>query len=142
MSIWKVDTDLQRINARHANTIVELLDIRVTEIGEDFITASMPVDHKTHQPRGILHGGASVLLAESIGSLAANMALTPGFFAVGLDINANHIKSVKAGLVFATATPIHIGRSTHVWHIQIKDQSDRLICIARLTMAVLPGESK
>ena len=112
------------------------LDIEITEIGENFIKAVMPVNEKTIQPFGILHGGASVVLAETIGSIASNLCLYDQQFAVGLDINANHIKSVKHNLVEGITKPIHLGRSTHVWEIKIH-QSDKLICISRLTTAVL-----
>lgn len=142
MTIWKRTAPIEKLNERHQNTLAEHLDIKIIEVGEDFLKASMPVDHRTHQPRGILHGGASVVLAESVGSYAANMVLESGFFAVGLDINANHIKMVRSGLVIATAKPAHLGRSTQVWEIRIEDESDQLVCISRLTMAVLPGESK
>ncbi len=142
MSIWKIEASLEQLNQRHRNTLAEHLEIKIVELGDDFMKASMPVDNRTHQPRGILHGGASVVLAESVGSFAANLVLEDGFFAVGLDINANHIKMVRSGLVIATATPAHLGRSTQVWDIRIHDEADKLVCVSRLTMAVLPGESK
>ena len=115
----------------------EFLGIIVTEFGDDYLCATMPVDQRTHQPMGIIHGGASVALAETVGSIAANMAVDSNHYCVGLDINANHLKAVRSGLVYATTRPIHIGRSTHVWDIQIKDENEKPVCISRLTMAVL-----
>lgn len=117
--------------------MVETLGIMVTEIGDEYLRATMPIDQRTHQPMGIMHGGASVALAETIGSIAANLAVDSNHYCVGLDINANHLKAVKSGLVCATTRPIHIGRSTQVWDIQIKDEKKRAVCISRLTMAVL-----
>ena len=112
--------------------------MRVTEIGEDHVRGTMPVDARTRQPFGLLHGGASVALAESLGSLAANLVLDgDAFMAVGLEINANHIRSVRSGFVTGVARPIHLGSSTQVWDIRITDEQDRLTCICRLTMAVL-----
>lgn len=137
MSIWKQDATLESINDFSPNTIVELLGIRFTDIGEDYLKASMPVDKRTHQPYGLLHGGASVVLAETLGSTAAMLAAEPGNRVVGLEINANHMRGVREGLVVGTATPLHVGRTTQVWNIQIVDESDRLVCVSRLTMAVL-----
>lgn len=137
MSIWKQDATLESINDFSPNTIVELLGIRFTEIGENYLKASMPVDKRTHQPYGLLHGGASVVLAETLGSTGAMLAAEPGKRVVGLDINANHIRGVREGLVVGTATPLHIGRTTQVWNIQIVDENDKLVCVSRLTMAVL-----
>lgn len=112
----------------------------VTEVGDDYIRASMPVDKRTHQPMGILHGGASVALAESVASLAAQMATLPGYYGVGLEINANHIRSVRSGHVHATATPVHIGGRTQVWDIRIHDDNDKLVCTSRLTTAILKSK--
>ncbi len=137
MNIWKKSFDLDKLNAIRKNTMVEVLGIMVTEFGDDYLSATMPVDHRTHQPMGIMHGGASIALAETVGSIASNMAVADDHYCVGLDINANHLKAVKTGLVYATARPIHLGRSTHVWDIQIKDENNKLVCISRLTMAVL-----
>ena len=115
------------------------LGIRVTEIGPDFLRGSMPVDHRTKQPYGRLHGGASVVLAEELGSFAASMCLDPQkFFTVGLDINANHLRGVTEGTVTGTARPVHVGRSTQVWEIHIVNDAGELACISRLTMAVVP----
>jgi len=137
MAIWKHKLSTAEIQQITENTLVRHLGIQITDVGDDYIKASMPVDHRTHQPMGILHGGASVALAETVGSLAAQMCVEPGHFVVGLEINANHIRSVRQGLVFGVATPIHIGRSTHVWNIRISDEQDKTVCISRLTMSVL-----
>ncbi len=142
MAIWKQSVDLDRINSWNKNTLVEYLDMRVTEIGEDFVRGTMPVDARTKQPFGLLHGGASVALAESLGSLAANLVLdSSAEMAVGLDINANHVRAATSGRVTGTARPLHLGRSTQVWEIRIEDESARLVCISRLTMAVVPRSS-
>lgn len=139
MAIWKQSIDLDRVNAWNRNTLVELLDMRVTEIGEDHVRGTMPVDARTRQPFGLLHGGASVALAESLGSLAANLVLDgDAFMAVGLEINANHLRAVTRGHVIGTARPLHLGRSTQVWEIRIEDADANLVCISRLTIAVVP----
>jgi 1,4-dihydroxy-2-naphthoyl-CoA hydrolase len=138
MTIWKQSTDLDRINAFDQNTLVEHLGIVVTEIGDEHVRGTMPVDARTKQPFGLLHGGASVALAESLGSLAANLVLeSDKEMAVGLDINANHIRAATAGFVTGTARPLHLGRSTQVWEIRIVDEGGQLVCISRLTMAVV-----
>ncbi len=137
MSVWKRTFTLADIQASSTNTLVEHLDIRFIEVGDDFLRASMPVDPRTHQPMGILHGGASVVLAETLGSVAANMAVAPGQACVGLDINANHLAAIRTGLVFGETRPVHIGRSTQVWAIDIRDANGKAICVSRLTMAVL-----
>jgi len=114
------------------------LDIKATEITKDYIVASMPVTDNVKQPFGILHGGASVVLAESIGSIASNLIIDPEkLVAVGLDINANHIRKVTKGTLYAKCTPLHIGHTTHVWDIKISDDKDRLICISRLTTSII-----
>ena len=138
MSIWKQAADLGTVNGWSARTLMHALDIRVTEIGDDFVRGTMPVDDRTRQPYGILHGGASLALAETLGSTAAMLCCEDGFAAVGLDINANHLRAVRAGLVSGTARPLHVGRSTQVWEIRIENDADELVCIARLTMAVVP----
>ncbi len=115
---------------------MEHLNIVYTELGDDTISATMPVCHFTHQPLGMLHGGASVVLAETLGSVAANFAVDDESYCVGLDINANHIRSMRAGHVIGTANPIHIGVSTHVWQINITDERGRMVCTSRLTIAV------
>jgi 1,4-dihydroxy-2-naphthoyl-CoA hydrolase len=139
MSIWKQSTDLARINGWSTNTMMATLGIAFTAVGDDWLSATMPVDHRTHQPFGLLHGGASVVLAETVGSTAAMLALDPAIeVAVGLDINANHIRGVRSGLVTGTAKVVHLGRSTQVWEIRITNEEDSLVCLSRLTMAVVP----
>lgn len=138
MPIWFKPYTLEEINARGKQTMVEYLDIRFTEITLNSLKAVMPVDHRTVQPLGLLHGGASVALAETIGSTAANLCVDPAKnFCVGLDINANHLSAVRSGTVTGTATPIHLGQSTQVWEIRIHDSEEKLIHISRLTMIVL-----
>ncbi|MFI4970507.1 MAG: hotdog fold thioesterase [Lysobacterales bacterium] len=141
MSLWKQTTDLERLNAWNRGSLVEHLGMLVTEVGEDHVRGTMPVDARTRQPFGLLHGGASVALAESLGSLAGNLCLDAGEMAVGLDINANHVRGVTEGVVTGTARPLHIGRSTQVWEIRIEDERARLVCISRLTLAVVPRPS-
>ncbi len=140
MAIWKQPIDLVRINGWSRGTMMETLDIRFTEAGDDWIRGTMPVDHRTQQPFGLLHGGASVVLAETLGSSAALLTLdVEKEIAVGLDINANHIRGVRGGLVTGTAKAIHLGRTTQVWEIRIEDDSGKLVCLSRLTMAVIPS---
>ena len=138
MGIFKTAT-AANLNDLEQATIVTHLGIEFTEIGGDFITARMPVDARTHQPFGILHGGASVVLAETIGSTASFLALENPLKqrAVGLEINANHVRSVKTGWVYGKATPIHLGRSTHIWDIKISTEDGKLVCVSRLTMAII-----
>ncbi len=139
MSLWKQSTDLARLNGWSANTLMETLGIRITAVGDDWLAGSMPVDRRTHQPYGLLHGGASVALAETLGSTAAMLTLDPGKeLAVGLDINANHVRGVREGTVTGTAKALHIGRTTQVWEIRIENEEGALVCISRLTMAVIP----
>lgn len=138
MRIWKQDLTLERAN-RWPNTMIEHLGIRVTDIGADYVRGTMPVDARTRQPYGLLHGGASVALAETLGSLGAMMcADAAAELAVGLDINANHVRGVSDGVVTGTARPLHLGRTTQVWEIRIADERERLVCIARLTVAIVP----
>lgn len=138
MSIWKQNTTVEAVRQMVADTAVSHLGIEITEIGPDFLRGAMPVDRRTVQPMGILHGGASVLLAETLGSQASYMCVDPAKYrCVGLDINANHIRAVTSGKVVGTARPIHLGRTTHVWEIRIETEDEKLVCIARLTMAVL-----
>jgi 1,4-dihydroxy-2-naphthoyl-CoA hydrolase len=140
MAIWKQDLSLERINGWSANTMMETLGIRITEFGDDWLRGTMPVDHRTHQPYGLLHGGASVVLAETLGSTAAMLSLDPTQeVAVGLDINANHIRGVRGGIVTGTARMVHIGRTTQVWEIRIETEAGELVCISRITMAVIPA---
>jgi 1,4-dihydroxy-2-naphthoyl-CoA hydrolase len=132
----KITTDI--LNESSKNSMVDHLGIIFTEIGEDFISAKMPVDDRTRQPLGLLHGGASVALAETLGSIAATFSVDhENFFCVGLEINANHVKSITEGWVYGTTKPIHIGKSTHIWEIIINNESGDLVCISRLTMVVI-----
>ncbi len=120
------------------NTMVEHLGIELIEIGDNFLSAKMPVDHRTRQPMGLLHGGASVALAETLGSVASSLLIDLNKFAcVGIEINANHIKSIHSGYVIGKASPIHIGKKTHVWEIRITNLNNSLICISRLTVAII-----
>src|SRR5215217_2767537 len=125
---------LDTLHSFSQNTIANHLGIEFTEIGTDYITARMPVDKRTHQPFGILHGGASVVLAETLGSIASFLCLPDPEkqHAVGLEINANHVRSVKEGFVYGTVRSIHLGRTTHIWDIQIKNEAGKLVCISRL----------
>jgi 1,4-dihydroxy-2-naphthoyl-CoA hydrolase len=141
MSLWKQAIDLERINAWNRGCMVEHLGMAVTDVGDDWLRGTMPVDARTKQPFGLLHGGASVALAESLGSLAGNLCIETTEMAVGLDINANHIRAVTGGVVTGTARPLHVGRTTQVWEIRIEDDRDRLVCISRLTLAVVPRPS-
>lgn len=139
MSIWFQDTSVYNADEMRQGTLLETLDIRITALGDDYIQGDMPVDHRTTQPYGILHGGASVSLAESLGSIGAHLTVDPEkFFCVGMEINANHLRPVTKGRVVGTARPIHRGKSTQVWSIEIKDEEGNLICISRITMAVVP----
>jgi len=138
MSLFHPNVTLEILNKMSANTMVEHLGIVFTAIGDDYIQATMPVDHRTHQPYGLLHGGASVALAETLGSVAAHCCIDTSIqYCVGLDINANHVKGIKQGTVTGTTKPIHIGKRTHVWEIRITNEQNELICISRLTMAVI-----
>jgi 1,4-dihydroxy-2-naphthoyl-CoA hydrolase len=138
MSVFKPGITLESLNKLSSNTMVSHLGIEFTSIGEEHISAKMPVDYRTHQPLGLLHGGASVTLAETLGSVAATCCVDPNTqYCVGLDINANHVKSVKSGYVFGTTKPIHIGKRTHVWEIRIVNEAHELVCISRITMAVI-----
>ena len=142
MSLWKQTTNLERINAWNRGCLIEHLGMRITEVGDDYVRGTMPVDARTKQPFGLLHGGASVALAESLGSLAGNLCLdATSEIAVGLDINANHVRGMTDGAVTGTARPLHIGRTTQVWEIRIEDERARLVCISRLTLAVVPRPS-
>ena len=138
MSIWFKKVTPEDLNNLYMKTMVGHLGIEFLEIGSDYIKARMPVDHRTMQPAGILHGGASVALAETLGSMAANLCVDRNRkICVGLEINANHIRQVRSGLVYGVARPIHIGITTQLWEIQIQNEKDKLVCISRLTMAVL-----
>lgn len=131
--------DLESLNAFGKNTLPGLIGIEFTELGNDFIIARMPVDSRTHQPFGILHGGASVVLAETIGSIASMLCLENPELqkAVGLEINANHLRAVKTGWVYGKVTPIHVGTKTHVWDIKITNEENKPVCICRLTTMII-----
>lgn len=140
MSIWKKSATLEALNANSAGTLNENLGIRFTELGDDYLRGTMPVDQRTKQPYGLLHGGASVALAETLGSLAGWLAIpADGGRVVGIEINANHVRAATAGEVTGTARPLHVGRSTQVWEIRIEDAQARLVCISRITLAVVAG---
>ena len=141
MSIWKTQPDLARIKQANSRTMMSTIGIEITEIGDDYVRGTMPVDARTHQPYGILHGGASVALAETLGSYAAMLCCDPDYYAVGLDINANHIRAVAKGTVTGTARPLHVGRSTQGGEIRIEEETGKLVCISRLTMAVVPKQA-
>ncbi|RAU44394.1 MULTISPECIES: hotdog fold thioesterase [unclassified Pseudomonas] len=139
MSLWHDTPDLDALNAMQRNTIGELLDIRFEAFDDQSLTASMVVDHRTHQPYGLLHGGASVVLAETVGSSASYLVIDPAkYFCVGLEINANHLRGLRTGRVTAVAHPVHIGRTTHVWDIRLTSDEGKASCISRLTVAVVP----
>ena len=125
------------LNGLNEKTTAQHLGIEITEMGDDFVRGRVPVDHRTKQPFGLLHGGVSVVLAESLGSIGAYYASPEGHNAVGLDINANHLRSAKSGWVTGTARPVHLGRTTHVWQIEMVNEEGELTCISRLTMAIL-----
>ena len=138
MSIWTRPITLDHLNANNQPSAAGSLGIEITEIGDDFIRGRMPVDARTRQPHGFLHGGASVLLAETLGSIGANYCLRdPGQRAMGLEINANHLRAVASGWVTGTARPLHLGSTTHVWEIRIENEDGKPVCISRLTMAVI-----
>lgn len=135
--LFRKDLTVEALNQMHRDTACERLGIEITEIGPDYLRGRMPVDARTKQPAGILHGGASVALAETLGSVSAWLCLEPGHTGVGLDINANHIRATSQGWVTGITRPVHIGRSTHVWAIELTDDQGRLTCVSRITMAVL-----
>lgn len=137
MKIWKKEFTLEALNA-HSNNMVKTLDIVFTEYGDDYIVGRMPVDERTKQPFGLLHGGASVVLAESLGSMAGYLCLEDSAKAVvGLEINANHLRGVREGFVYGKAKPVHTGSKTQVWSIEITDENGKMVCISRLTLAVI-----
>jgi 1,4-dihydroxy-2-naphthoyl-CoA hydrolase len=136
MTLWKTQTTLDQIKERSKNTLIEYLGIEFLEIGDDYLKAKMPVDSRTKQPAGLLHGGASVVLAETLGSIAAGLCVNSekkGI--VGLEINANHIRPVNDGWVTGITKPIHVGNTTQVWEIKIYNEQDKLVCVSRLTVA-------
>lgn len=136
--IWFKNYTVEEINERSIY-LANLLGITYTEIGDDYLKATMPVNEKTKQPAGILHGGASVVLAESIGSIASNLIIDPEkLMGVGLEINANHLRPVSSGVVTAVCSPIHVGNKTHVWDIKLYNDEGKMTCISRLTVAIIP----
>ena len=138
MSIWFSPPTVEKLNQQTANNLLEHLSIVFTEVGDDYLTATMPVDHRTVQPAGLLHGGASAALAESLGSFGAYLTVDARKYdCVGIEINANHVRAKTDGVVTGVARPIHLGRSTQVWDIRICDERQRLVCASRLTVAVV-----
>lgn len=136
---FRAPVDLAAINAHAAGTLVSNLGIVMTEAGEDWLRGTMPVDARTVQPYGILHGGASVALAETLGSVAGNLCVdTTKEMVVGLEINANHVRAMRSGVVTGTARALHVGRSTQLWEIRIENDDGKLVCVSRLTLAVVP----
>jgi 1,4-dihydroxy-2-naphthoyl-CoA hydrolase len=143
MSIWFATPSVDEVNRRMRHVLPGFLGIVFTEFGPDYLRGTMPVEPRTHQPMGILHGGASVVLAESLGSVAANHVVDLSkHYCVGQEINANHIRPVKSGLVTGTARAIHLGARSHVWGIELRDAQDRLTCISRLTIAVIEAQPR
>ena len=136
MAIWKKAFTLEQLNEMGKNCAIGHLGIEISAYGENWIEAKMPVDHRTTQPFGLLHGGVSVALAETIGSLAGFLCIEEGQIALGLDINANHLRTAKKGFVTAKATPIALSQNTHVWQIDIRDEQDKLCCVSRLTLYI------
>ncbi|MBU0783326.1 MAG: hotdog fold thioesterase [Gammaproteobacteria bacterium] len=138
-SIWFSIPNLENMNAMCKNTACEALGIEITEVGHDFIRGTMPADARTFQPFGLVHGGANVLLAETLGSIGANMLVDNSkFYCVGQEVNANHLRGVRNGKVTGTARLCHAGKSSQVWNIELHDDHGKLSCISRLTMAVVP----
>jgi len=138
MSIWKSPLPLEELNKNAKDCMPGYIGIEITEVGDDFIKARMPVDYRTTQPYGLLHGGASVALAESLGSVAGTMCVNASEEAVvGLEINANHIRPVRSGLVEGIARPLHVGKTTQVWEIRITNSEGKLVCVSRITLAVV-----
>lgn len=142
MRIFKEDITVESLNRWSPRTLAENIGIEFTAIGEDYLEAKMPVDHRTHQPLGLLHGGASVALAETMGSVAAMCCVDiTKQYCVGLEINANHVRSVRDGFVKGVVKPVHVGKKTQVWEIRISSEAGDLVCISRITMAVLDKKS-
>ena len=136
-SPFRRPTSVERLNQLSHGTAMEPLGILFTEVGPDFVRGTMPVDERTRQPYGLLHGGASVLLAETLGSSAGNLCVPEGKLCVGIEINANHVRAARDGVVTGTARPVHVGGRTQVWEIRIEDAAGELVCISRLTLAVI-----
>jgi uncharacterized protein (TIGR00369 family) len=143
MGLWRQTPDIEQLNATLNNTIGEQLDIRFESFDDDSLSASMVVDARTHQPYGLLHGGASVVLAETLGSTASYLCIDSSrFYCVGLEVNANHLRGLRSGRVNAVARAVHLGRTTHVWDIRLSGEDGKISCISRLTMAIVPlGEN-
>ena len=139
MPIWfNKDLSLEMLKTLGPNTMAEHVGIEWEELGEDFMKAKMPVDHRTNQPYGLLHGGASCVLAETLGSVASAMVIDHSkYYCVGIEINANHIRGVREGFVVGITTPLHLGNTTHVWDIRIYDEREKLVCVSRLTVAIM-----
>jgi len=137
MAIWQKTISTDILAQAHVDTAVSQLGMEFLEVGDDFIRGRVPVDHRTRQPYGLLHGGVSVVLAETLGSCGAAYSCPEGYRAVGLDINANHLKGATHGWVTGTARPVHMGRTTHVWQIDMTNDAGELTCVSRITMAVL-----
>ena len=137
MRIWQKPISVELLTAGTRKTADEHLGIEFLEVGDDYLVGRVPVDERTCQPYGLLHGGVSVVLAETLGSCGAAFSCPPGYRAVGLDINANHLRGVSSGWVTATARPLHRGRTTHVWQIELRDDAGNMSCISRITMAIL-----
>ena len=138
MSIWRSLRSIEELNGNRQGTLIDNLGIMFIEIGDDFVRGTMPVDARTVQPYGLLHGGASVALAETLGSMGASMCVDAAEYqVVGQEINANHVRAARSGLVTGTARPLHLGGRTHVWSIEIVNDAQKLVCISRITMAVI-----
>jgi 1,4-dihydroxy-2-naphthoyl-CoA hydrolase len=137
MRIWQKPISVEILTANTRNGADEHLGIEFVEVGDDYIVGRVPVDKRTRQPYGLLHGGVSVVLAETLGSCGAAFSCPPGYRAVGLDINANHLRGVSSGWVTGTARSVHRGRTTHVWQIELRDEAGNMTCISRITMAIL-----
>ena len=141
-AVWTRPISVDILQRLHDGTAVQHLGIEFTEVGDDFITARVPVDTRTRQPYGLLHGGVSVVLAETLGSCGAAFSCPDGHRAVGLDINANHLKGATQGWVTGVTRPVHIGRSTQVWHIDLRNEAGQLTCVSRITMSILAPQPK
>jgi 1,4-dihydroxy-2-naphthoyl-CoA hydrolase len=138
MGIWHKEYSIEALNQRSHQTLADFLDIHFTEIGDDFLVAQMPVSQKVKQPIGIVHGGANVVLAETVASTAANMVVNiDEYYCVGLEININHIRSKREGIITAIAMPFHLGKTTQVWHIELRDEHQKMTALSRMTAAVL-----
>ncbi len=135
--IWQQPVSVELLNQLNIDSAASHLGIEFMEVGDDYLVARVPVDARTRQPYGLLHGGVSMVLAETLGSMGAALACAPDCRAVGLDINANHLRSAREGWVTGTARPIHRGRTTHVWQIELRDDAGALTCVSRLTVSIL-----